>query len=143
MFKDSALQLLLIVDYIFDWARDIYRPSVLRLLKSVASGQAYDQVSLAHDSDIMSLQGQVPDVQERVMQWVSPAPHTVTDIDGEEAIATPTTGVRQNDGTLPVSLPDTGYGLFRSAFTGHKPLRGAFDHRGQCARSRAASRRSQ
>ncbi|KIX03692.1 uncharacterized protein Z518_07245 [Rhinocladiella mackenziei CBS 650.93] len=66
--KDASLQLLLIVDYIFDWARDIYRPSILRMLKSAASGVAYDQVTLANDSDIFS-DGQ------RIANWI-PAPPT-------------------------------------------------------------------
>ncbi|KAJ0417817.1 hypothetical protein BJY00DRAFT_315608 [Aspergillus carlsbadensis] len=34
---DSALQLLLIVEYLSDWARDAYRPAVLRDLESVAT----------------------------------------------------------------------------------------------------------
>ncbi|OBT45941.1 hypothetical protein VE00_04240 [Pseudogymnoascus sp. WSF 3629] len=32
---DKALQLLLIIDYIFDWARDVYKPTVMTLLKSL------------------------------------------------------------------------------------------------------------
>jgi hypothetical protein len=33
---NDALQLVLIVDYIIDWARDIYRSSIMRQLMSVA-----------------------------------------------------------------------------------------------------------
>jgi hypothetical protein len=55
LLEDDALQLILILDYIVDWARDIYRPSILRLLKSIASGRAYDEVSLVSDSDVQSL----------------------------------------------------------------------------------------
>ncbi|KAJ6100060.1 hypothetical protein N7467_001595 [Penicillium canescens] len=35
---DQSLQLLLIVDYIFDWARDIYRPAILGELDVLATG---------------------------------------------------------------------------------------------------------
>jgi hypothetical protein len=52
--EDNALQLLLIIDYIFDWARDIYRPSILRQLKAIVSGKTYDEVSVTRDSDIFS-----------------------------------------------------------------------------------------
>jgi hypothetical protein len=45
----------LIVDYIFDWARDVYRPSILRKLKFLAIGEAYDHISQVSDSDIFSL----------------------------------------------------------------------------------------
>ncbi|KAE9370947.1 hypothetical protein N431DRAFT_308368, partial [Stipitochalara longipes BDJ] len=41
--RDGALQILLLVDYIFDWARDIYRPSILQLLK-VLSKNEFDEV---------------------------------------------------------------------------------------------------
>jgi hypothetical protein len=51
---DKALQLLLIVDYIFDWARDLYRPSILRQLKSIATDKDYDTVSLTRETNIFS-----------------------------------------------------------------------------------------
>lgn len=35
---DGALQLLLLVDYVFDWARDIYREDIIRSLRILASG---------------------------------------------------------------------------------------------------------
>ncbi|OQD90679.1 hypothetical protein PENANT_c001G02842 [Penicillium antarcticum] len=37
-YLDDSLQLLLIVDYIFDWARDIYRPAILGELDVLATG---------------------------------------------------------------------------------------------------------
>lgn len=55
MTKDHALQLLLIVDYVFDWARDNYRNSVLRQLKCLATQRAYAQVKITYDIDIASL----------------------------------------------------------------------------------------
>ncbi|KAJ5263549.1 hypothetical protein N7478_011154 [Penicillium angulare] len=36
--QDGALQLLLIIDYIFDWARDIYRPAILSELNTLSTG---------------------------------------------------------------------------------------------------------
>lgn len=52
--KNGALQLLLIVDYVFEWARDIYREDILSKLRIVASGQN-DCASVIHpDTDILS-----------------------------------------------------------------------------------------
>lgn len=49
--KEGALQLLLIIDYIFDWARDIYRETIVSELRSLS---ASDTHSLTNDSDIYS-----------------------------------------------------------------------------------------
>jgi hypothetical protein len=61
---DSALQLLLIIDYIFDWARDVYKPSIISQLKMLANptknkGHAHDDgFTIADtDSDVLSLVG--------------------------------------------------------------------------------------
>lgn len=72
LLKDDALQLVLIVDYIVDWARDIYRPSILKQLKSIATGKPFDQVSLA-DSNIYSIAGNIP-------AWI-PQPPTIIEIE--------------------------------------------------------------
>jgi len=104
--KDSALQLLLIVDYIFDWARDIYRPSILRQLKSLASGEAYDQISLANDSDIMSMRRHISD-------WIQPPPSTIGSDSGAES-ANPTV-VLDHQNLLPIQIPNTKLGTLRSA----------------------------
>ena len=77
MNRDDALSLLLIVDYVFDWARDVYRPSILRQLKSLAIGKAYDQVSLASDSDIISL-------GRNISNWIQPPPSIVDELDLDE-----------------------------------------------------------
>ncbi|KIW18880.1 hypothetical protein PV08_03169 [Exophiala spinifera] len=50
--KDAALQLLLIIDYIFDWARDFQREAVLNELRILTGREA---VSIAGDSEIPSL----------------------------------------------------------------------------------------
>lgn len=59
---DSALQLRLIIDYIFDWARDVYRPSIISQLIMLANptenkGLTHDDCfTIAdRDSDILSL----------------------------------------------------------------------------------------
>ena len=54
--KDGALQLVLILDYVFDWARDVYRETIINQLKSLA---AVNAPSLANDSDIFSTFGHV------------------------------------------------------------------------------------
>jgi hypothetical protein len=50
---DGALQILLIIDYIFDWARDLYRPSILHCL-SLLSHDIDESMSLAATSDVNS-----------------------------------------------------------------------------------------
>ncbi|RDL40397.1 uncharacterized protein BP5553_00376 [Venustampulla echinocandica] len=50
----GALQLLLIVDYIFDWARDTYREAIISELRNLAEN---DRPSLGNDSNILSLEG--------------------------------------------------------------------------------------
>jgi hypothetical protein len=50
--NEGALQLLLIIDYIFDWARDIHRETIIAELRSLS---ASDSPSLAQDSDVFSL----------------------------------------------------------------------------------------
>ncbi|CZR58787.1 uncharacterized protein PAC_08679 [Phialocephala subalpina] len=51
---DGALQVLLIMDYIFDWARDIYRPSILHCLGVMSHG-LNDTMSLTAESDLNSM----------------------------------------------------------------------------------------
>lgn len=50
----QALQILLIIDYIFDWARDIYRPLILTQLNALSME---DSESLHPDPDIFSTIG--------------------------------------------------------------------------------------
>ncbi|KAI0467816.1 hypothetical protein F4859DRAFT_517685 [Xylaria cf. heliscus] len=40
--EDAALQLILILDYIIDWARNVYRPTILRELKLLATGRSWN-----------------------------------------------------------------------------------------------------
>jgi hypothetical protein len=52
--RDGALQICLIVDSIFDWARDSYRPAVLNELKILAAPENTEIRSVFTDSDIYS-----------------------------------------------------------------------------------------
>jgi len=74
--QDGALQLLLIVDYIFDWARGIYRHGIARLLKVVSkktSGKELnDTISISLDSDFLST-SQVPVAFQEQMQIQHPS----------------------------------------------------------------------
>jgi hypothetical protein len=49
MTQEGALRLILIFDYIADWARDSYRPSVLKQLAYLATGTSFDKVRLGPD----------------------------------------------------------------------------------------------
>lgn len=52
--RNGALQLLLLVDYIFDWARDVYRDYIIQELRTLASGEN-DAASIVYsDTDIHS-----------------------------------------------------------------------------------------
>ncbi|KAK3704141.1 anthranilate synthase / indole-3-glycerol phosphate synthase [Vermiconidia calcicola] len=64
--NDGAIQLLLLVDYIVDWARDTFRTSIITQLRSLATGVDFDQVSLGPDSDIVSKNGFVLDWMSRI-----------------------------------------------------------------------------
>lgn len=55
MSRDGALHLLLIIDYIFDWARDIYRIAILRLLQSLSGPDLDDNITIGADTDIASM----------------------------------------------------------------------------------------
>lgn len=82
--KDGALQLLLIIDHIFDWARDIYRPTVLRHIKSLHDDAANDAMSVVNDSDIFSLNNPIG---TRINRTQSVAPSNLMDASGfEEAL---------------------------------------------------------
>ena len=110
--EDNALQLLLIVDYVADWARDIYRPSILKHLKSTVSQIAYDQVSLSNDSDVYSMRSANPN--GRISNWI-PAPPTIMDANEmrEDFLSDP--GPILHKSILPVSIPNTERGSLRSA----------------------------
>ncbi|KAH8796931.1 hypothetical protein F5882DRAFT_375096 [Hyaloscypha sp. PMI_1271] len=67
---DSALQLLLIIDYIYDWARDVFRPSIVSQLAMLANptqdkGRVHDNgfTTADTDSDVFSLGKQRKDIE--------------------------------------------------------------------------------
>lgn len=103
--KDGALQLLLIIDHIFDWARDIYRPTVLRHLKSLSSNGASngssDTMSMDNDSDVFSLHHSIGTWMKRTQ---SIAPSNAGDTSDFEAIF---------DIVRPLRNLDSAEGVFR------------------------------
>jgi hypothetical protein len=99
-FEDSAIQLVLIVDYILDWARDVYRPSILRHLKSMATGKAYNDISLADDSDVFSM-------RRHISSWIPAPPTIINPPDLDQSLD-------QSD-HLPIPIPNTKLGSVRSA----------------------------
>ncbi|CAN9326718.1 unnamed protein product [Alternaria alternata] len=52
---DEALQLVLIMDYIVDWARDIFRPSIIRQLMSVVDKGKESSYTMIEGHDILSI----------------------------------------------------------------------------------------
>ena len=68
--KDGALQILLLVDYIFDWARDIYRHGIARLLKVLTQTgprrEHNDVISISLDSDFQSIYPEKEASQEQM-----------------------------------------------------------------------------
>jgi hypothetical protein len=54
MTRDGALQLLLMVDYVVDWARDVYREDIITSLRSLASGDNDLASTFYPDTDIIS-----------------------------------------------------------------------------------------
>jgi hypothetical protein len=109
MSKDSSLQLLLIVDYIFDWARDIYRPSILKQLKSILTGSAFNQITLTDDSDIVSM-------RRNISNWIQAPPSTVTGLDFEQDLGEPNVPpAPDHQSLLPLPIPNTKLGTMHSA----------------------------
>ncbi|KAF2793994.1 hypothetical protein K505DRAFT_417428 [Melanomma pulvis-pyrius CBS 109.77] len=56
---DEILQLILIIDFIVDWARDAFRPNILRQLRTLSATNYNDTMTFAFDPDVYSLQGEV------------------------------------------------------------------------------------
>ncbi|KAI0971524.1 hypothetical protein F4678DRAFT_87341 [Xylaria arbuscula] len=61
--RDDALQLFLIVDFMSDWARDVYRPALLAELRILASGDT-DRSTVFTDTDIYSSMNDLPSIRE-------------------------------------------------------------------------------
>ena len=101
------MQLLLIIDYIADWARDIYRPGILRQLKSFTTGVPYDVASISVESEILSRRGQIAN-------WI-PAPPTVVEmvepLENFDLMSTPIL----HENVLSIPIPNTQRGSLRAA----------------------------
>ena len=105
--EQGALQLLLIVDYIFDWARDVYRPSILRQLKSLATGGAYDEITVTDDSDLASLRGDI-------VSWIPSPPSARNCLGPNTPLGHPSPNPKQIGATQFI-LDSTKIGAVRSA----------------------------
>lgn len=112
MRQDGALQLVLIIDYIMDWARDVYRIEILRELKSMVTGQPFDQITLAY-SEMSSM-------RRDVSRWIPAPPSTVFN---ELEIASESDGHENDNSSKPldhqdfldIQIPNTTLGSLRSA----------------------------
>lgn len=109
--KDQALQLVLIVDYIMDWARDIYRIDIVTHLKSIVTGQISEQMSF-YDSEIFSTYG-------NVLNWIPP-PRSIAVEDIAESSFTANrdqdeSNLPTHEAILNIPVPNTELGSFRSA----------------------------
>jgi hypothetical protein len=77
---DKALQLVLIVDYIVDWARDIFMPSIMRQLMSVVDKGGQSAYTIIEQPDIFS-------TRDYANSWSGDRP--VLTIGGAEAAEVP------------------------------------------------------
>lgn len=64
--QDGALQILLLVDYIFDWARDIYRPGIARLLKLLLKNTPRKDID---DTESAILGTDFSSLDQKVVAW--------------------------------------------------------------------------
>jgi hypothetical protein len=76
---DEALQLILIMDFIVDWARDVYRPSILMQLKSLGTADTVRAMSFSLDTAIFSLRC-------NVNPWIEGQNSALTRIEEPEVI---------------------------------------------------------
>jgi hypothetical protein len=60
--RNGALQILLLVDYIFDWARDVCRPGILQLLKRLSKNELDEVASISSNTDILS-------TKQKILAW--------------------------------------------------------------------------
>ncbi len=104
--KDGALQLLLLLDYIVDWARDTLRPAIIAQLRSLAMGRDFDEISRGPESDIISKERTIRD-------WVSRIPSTVAQDETAHMPTNNSTELRFHGDLVSVSPPDTEFGIVR------------------------------
>ncbi|KAJ5274021.1 hypothetical protein N7478_009146 [Penicillium angulare] len=122
MHKDQALQLVLIVDYIMYWARDIYRIEILTHLRSIVTGKLSDEITY-RDSDMFSTYG-------TIFNWIPPARSIVTEEkknsrsavtadEPETSLSDFTTGRFSHQKILNTTISNTRLGSVRSAMISH------------------------
>ncbi|KAH7384373.1 hypothetical protein DE146DRAFT_223961 [Phaeosphaeria sp. MPI-PUGE-AT-0046c] len=76
---NEALQLILIIDFIVDWARDVYRPSILLQLKALGTVATNRTMSISLDTDIYSLRNDIK-------PWIEDQDSALTQMDEPEII---------------------------------------------------------
>ncbi|GFF56211.1 hypothetical protein IFM58399_10261 [Aspergillus lentulus] len=91
-YQDGALQLLLIIDYIFDWARDIYRPAILAELNTLSTGDI-----TAGDTNVFSTISRA----RSISSWLIHAQGTPT-----PTVSASMTSVHHNLDYLNISCPE-------------------------------------
>ncbi|KAL2837237.1 hypothetical protein BJY01DRAFT_237950 [Aspergillus pseudoustus] len=109
--KDNALQLLLIVDHMMDWARDVHRLAILKQLQTLVTGQVIDEISII-DSEVFSM-------RRVVDNWIPAPPSTIfggikalgNSLDGEEHSLMSL----DHQEMLGFQIPNTKLGSIRSA----------------------------
>ncbi|KAF2495383.1 hypothetical protein BU16DRAFT_561664 [Lophium mytilinum] len=77
---DDTLQLILIVDFIVDWARDAFRPNILRQLRTLTAAN----YTAANYTDTMTIDPDVYSLQGEIQPWMEGQ-----DIDPEELLGVP------------------------------------------------------
>lgn len=107
---DGALQLLLVIDYLVDWARDTFRTSIIAQLLCL-EGNDLDNITLGPDSDIRS--------KQKVTDW-----NDVSPLQGIDPSLTDPTGDEMDDVIFSKDLPNTTFGTVRSGCTARFQIAG-------------------
>lgn len=108
---ESTLQLLLIIDYILDWAHDIYKPSIISQLEMLANEPSEDDGDIRDDdftridtdSDIFSLAR--PKQPRAIEDWGAALEHDTEMVPDEE------------HSLMKWATHDSDFGVFRPACT--------------------------
>ncbi|KAL4919236.1 hypothetical protein BDW62DRAFT_179704 [Aspergillus aurantiobrunneus] len=120
--EDGSLQLLLIIDYIFDWARDVYRESLLAALRNLA---VEEHTSI--DPDIFSNVGRESTVRTLPSTAVDSIPHPITSSDEFLNLIHPQGVVRDasviESRFLALCLTETDVDQFMLSFNSHGMFR--------------------
>ena len=96
------------MDYILDWARDVYRPCILRLLKSTSTSKTFEEVSLVEDDDIISM-------RRDIESWIPTPPSTCGEQSVTDELPEDSSTYIRPESVLPFRIPNTSLGSVRSA----------------------------